>query len=361
MAKTVYLHVGFHKTGTTSLQRALKKHDSDLASQNIDYISGTSDNSHAIAWSLSRRTWGWKNQGGAKISTKVWDRAVKRLKRSRKNVLLSSEFFSEINQEQIEKIGKDLVGSDVKIIFTWRPLKKLLISSYQQYLKYGIKSDLDEWLHSILDNPPESKITPTFWKRHLHGEVIENWAKVFGAANISLIVASESDHDFIFSAFENVISIKPGTLSNDDEFLNRALNSEEIALLLQINKTFPRELGWDSYENSIRLGAIEKLSSSKPLNPSAERLLLPNWSRDVIEKIETNQHKKIEGLGIAIIGNFIGSANDPVKYGENSKLESVSIESAAQAIIGAGRQSLKLWRIRQLVRESLIRIVRKFR
>ena len=361
MAKTVYLHVGFHKTGTTSLQRALKKHQSDLANQNIHYITGSSDNSHAIAWSLSRRTWGWKNQGGAKISTKVWDRAVKRIKRNRKNVLLSSEFFSEINQEQIEKIGKDLAGFDVKIIFTWRPLKKLLISSYQQYLKYGIKSDLDEWLHSILDNPPESKITPTFWKRHLHGEVIENWAKVFGAANISLIVASESDHDFIFNAFENVIFINPGTLSNGDEFLNRALNAEEIALLLQINKTFPRELGWDAYENSIRLGAIEKLSASKPLNPSAERLLLPNWSREIIEKIESNQHKKIEGLGITIIGNFVGSANETVKYGENSKLESVSIESAAQAIIGAGRQTLKYWRTRLLIRETLIRFVRKLR
>ena len=361
MAKTVYLHVGFHKTGTTSLQRALKKHQSDLAIQNIHYITGSSDNSHAIAWSLSRRTWGWKNQGGAKISTKVWDRAVKQIQKSRKNVLLSSEFFTEINQEQIKKIAKDLAGSEVKIIFTWRPLKKLLISSYQQYLKYGVKSDLEEWLHSVLDNPPESKITPTFWMRHLHGEVIENWAEIFGAANISLIVASESDHDFIFSAFENVISIKPGTLSNDDEFLNRALNAEEIALLLEINKSFPRNLGWDAYENSIRLGAIEKLSASKSLNPSAERLLLPNWSRKDIEKIETEQHKKMEDLGISIIGDFYGSVNDPVKYGENSKLRSVSIESAAQAIIGAGKQSLKLWRFRQLFNEVIRRLVRKIR
>ena len=63
MKKTVFMHVGFHKTGTTSLQRVLKCHENELRDQNIEYITSTNDAAHALAWSASRRIWGWKNQG----------------------------------------------------------------------------------------------------------------------------------------------------------------------------------------------------------------------------------------------------------------------------------------------------------
>ena len=182
MSKRVVAHVGFHKTGTTALQESFSKNSEELKALGIIYPDFGQKAHHRAAWALG-------------------------------TTLISSEFFCELDEEKINKFKADIKVDDVTIVFTLRPLVKLLSSSYQQYLKYGLTPTYEEWLHSVLDEPGVSKLTPTFWKRHEHGRVISQWAKVFGPENVLVVVADETQPTAIFEAFNSILGVPSGTLS----------------------------------------------------------------------------------------------------------------------------------------------------
>ena len=192
MNKKLVAHVGFHKTGTTALQESFSKNAEQLKALGINYPDLGQKAHHRAAWALAGRTWGWKNRGGVQTPITEWQKIVKSIKKGRGTTLISSEFFCELDEEKIQKFKADIKIDDVTIVFTLRPLVKLLSSSYQQYLKYGLTPTYEEWLHSVLDEPGVSKLTPTFWKRHEHGRVISQWAKVFGPENVVVVVADEA-------------------------------------------------------------------------------------------------------------------------------------------------------------------------
>ena len=80
MKKKVYLHVGFHKTGTTAIQESLYSHSDQLRNLGISYATKKGKANHREAWALSERYWGWKKRGGEKTSIVEWKKRVTYLK-----------------------------------------------------------------------------------------------------------------------------------------------------------------------------------------------------------------------------------------------------------------------------------------
>ncbi|NCW75952.1 MAG: hypothetical protein EBW13_04225 [Actinobacteria bacterium] len=150
--KRLIIHPGFHKSGTTALQESFALNRPLLREKGILYPPIGTKAHHRVAWALTQRPWGWSKRGGEKTPEKYWDRMSSRINGAKEEtVILSSEFFSEIDGERIRKIRSEIKGRDIQILFTLRPLAKLLPSSYQQYLKYGITVEYEDWLHAILD------------------------------------------------------------------------------------------------------------------------------------------------------------------------------------------------------------------
>jgi hypothetical protein len=142
------LHVGFHKSGTSALQESFAAQRGELQQAGVLYPSIGRKAHHRIAWALTQKAWGWKKRGGKVTSFKHFTKMARLINRSKSlKIVLSSEFFSELTPEKIQVIASTIKNREVKVLFTLRPLAKLLGSSYQQYLKYGIKADYVEWLH----------------------------------------------------------------------------------------------------------------------------------------------------------------------------------------------------------------------
>lgn len=56
---TLFLHVGMHKTGTTSIQRFLQKNKGDLKSRRLAYLDGPEANHSLLALSVfEEQAWG---------------------------------------------------------------------------------------------------------------------------------------------------------------------------------------------------------------------------------------------------------------------------------------------------------------
>jgi hypothetical protein len=336
--KELILHVGFHKSGTTALQESFHQNRKAILSEGVNYPSFGHKAHHRLAWSLSQKPWGWAKRGGERESTKLWEKAAAVIEKDgSEKVIISSEFFSELTGDQIRKIHSSFKNRNVKILFTLRPLAKLLPSSYQQYLKYGITADYEEWLHSVLDKPGESKINPTFWKRHFHGQVVARWADVFGAANITVLIVNEAQPTFLFEEINKFLGLPADTLKSADRGSNRSLTMEEIALLRELNQQFPKERDWDEYQVFIRNGYIRELTDHIKPAPDKARLLTPEWAVVKANEIGNQIKSELINSKVTIIGNLESLGNSQVPTGSSEYPTSIDIKTVAATMLQFNR------------------------
>ncbi len=333
--KKIIIHPGFHKTGTTALQQALTEARAEMRRASFHYPHIAGNAHHRAAWAIIEKTWGWKNRGGTLMEPIEWEKLLKRVKSNENTSIISSEFFSQANPTQIANLAQGLKGLDVQIIFTWRPLPFMLASSYQQYLKYGIEVSYSDWLDSIFRVHGESKLTPSFWQRNLHGDVVARWAETFGAESVSLISVDDSNPNFLYDSFAGLAGIPSGILKEPlKREMNRSLTFNEASLLLEINRTYPKDRNWNSYELFVRRGNIRALTGTDKYEISDEKIMTPDWAIAKAAELNSQSVEQIKSLGIKVVGNLERSDFSKIPSGLNSPVTTISIESAARAMIG---------------------------
>ena len=340
--RRLIIHAGFHKSGTTALQEAFDAQREELKAAGIIYPNIGRRAHHRVAWALTGRTWGWGKRGGEKTSIKHWEQLAKSINSSdEETILISSEFFSELDGDAIRKLFSDIKGRKVQAVFTVRPLVKLLASSYQQYLKYGIKADYEEWLHSVLDTPGESKITPTFWSRHFHGRVVGKWVDVLGSQAVTVIIVDESHPEFLFDSINAYLGLPQGLLKSQETGSNRSLTMEEIALLLDINRRFPQEREWDEYEIFIRNGYIRTITDVVAPSPESGKLLTPQWAIDKGNEIGAVNKRELIATHARIIGDIESLDRAQVPEGNSVYPTNISIGVVAQAMVAFDKELVR--------------------
>jgi hypothetical protein len=351
MPKELILHVGFHKSGTSALQETFAAQREQLQAAGVLYPSIGRKAHHRIAWALTQKAWGWKKRGGEVTSFKHFTRMARSINRSNSSkIVLSSEFFSELTTEKIQVIASAIKNREVKVLFTLRPLAKLLGSSYQQYLKYGTKADYVEWLHSVLDEPGVSKINPTFWQRHMHGDVVARWVEVFGKDNVTVLIANEQRPEFLYESLDEYLGLAPGFLKPQVTGSNRSLSLEEVSLLLELNRRFPKERQWNEYLIFIRNGYIRQLTDHVPLKEGSKKLLTPKWAVEKANALATESKKKIKDLGVKVYGDIETLDSATVPEGEPEYSSSIDIATVAQAMLGFDKKLSRKVPLRWLVR-----------
>ena len=360
--KRLIIHPGFHKSGTTALQESFALNRPLLRENGIFYPPIGSKAHHRVAWALTQRPWGWNRRGGERTPEKYWDRMASRINGAKEEtVILSSEFFSEIDGERIRKIRNEIKGRDIQILFTLRPLAKLLPSSYQQYLKYGITIEYEDWLHAILDKPGESKVSPTFWKRHSHGKVVARWVDIFGKSNVTLLIVNEAQPTFLFDEINKFLNLPTGSLNAAPSGSNRSLTMEEISLLLELNRQFPKERVWDEYEVFVRAGYIRHLTDHVPPAADKARLLTPQWAVDKANELGKVIQKELLGTGVKIIGDVDSLGNSVVPIGTSSYTDSIDIKTVAAAMMVFDKETINRMPLGWLKSNLILRLRKRLK
>jgi hypothetical protein len=360
--KELILHVGFHKSGTTALQESFAKQRDEMQREGVLYPSIGKKAHHRVAWALTQKPWGWKAKGGEKTPFKTFSRMARLINlSSSKKILLSSEFFSELEPGQIQKLASSIRDRQIKVLFTLRPLAKLLGSSYQQYLKYGTKADYSEWLHSVLDEPGVSKINPTFWRRHLHGDVVAKWTETFGKENVTVVIADEQRPDFLYESVNNYLGLPAGFLKAQATGTNRSLSLEEVTLLLEINRLFPKDREWNEYLIFIRNGYVRQLTDHVPLKEGSKKLLTPSWAIAKANQLSAESKKKIVELGVQVLGDLDSLDKASVPEGEPEYATSIDIATVAKAMLAFDKQLSRKIPVPWLVRWTSLELLRRFK
>jgi hypothetical protein len=361
-SKQLILHVGFHKSGTSALQESLHLQRQEMLVQGVHFPYDGRKAHHRLAWALTQKPWGWKNRGGETTPFRHFSKTMRQINRSKvPKVVLSSEFFSELNVNQIRVLKSAVNNREVKIVFTIRSLVKLLPSSYQQYLKYGIKADYERWLHSVLDEPGVAKLTPTFWQRHLHADVVQRWCEAFDSDAVSVIVVDESRPEFLFEAFNELLELPNGLLKPQPTGSNRSLSLEEVSLLLEVNKSFPKDRQWKEYLFFVRQGLVRNLTDHIPVAQGSSKILTPKWAIDKANVIGNTSIEVIKGLGVNIVGSIESLKDAQIPEGEIAYSGSIDIQTVTQTIISFNKAQIMRVPISWIVEKAIRKLRRMLR
>jgi hypothetical protein len=156
----IVLHIGTHKTGTTSLQATLARAGDALAAAGLHYVEGGREGRfahHPLAWAL---------HGRRKAPMSAWDgvRAELAQHKSAVNILSTEAFWFEDPQSVRDALGE--VGA-VRVVAYLRRQDEFLQSLYKQSVSSGRKTDFPTWLTQMR-------------RRGDYLATLDAWARVFG-------------------------------------------------------------------------------------------------------------------------------------------------------------------------------------
>ena len=354
----LFLHVGFHKTGTTSLQDALNRNRAELLTQGLVYPKTRRFRAqHEFAWSAGQRGWGWKQFGGSQAGPGPARRMFRLIRSSKQDVIISSEFLSELTPPKIQKLISSIGDKDLRVIFTVRPVAKILPSAYQQEVKNGSKLTFDRWLERVLEPEQENRNKTRFWTRHSHHIEIAKWAGVVGKERITVIVADESKPEFLTDSFFKLVGADTSNfVESKKKIVNRSMDLAEIELLRRINAKFDRNLGWDEYVVGIRSTLVKTWTQSVLSENSPGKLANPEAFKQAIDKRVNEVTEGIRSLGVEILGD-VGSLSE-AKYGSNKIPSSIDIENLVDPILARTRlTTLDSYKASELVLIAIKRVV----
>jgi hypothetical protein len=219
-------------------------------------------------------------------------------------VMISSEFFSEADDAHAAAIMDRLDRRRTHVVLTLRPLSRILASQWQQFVQNRIRIGYLEWLREVLCDPGMCALTPTFWTRHRHDELVVRWAEAAGADRVTVVVLDDSDRRMLLSTFERILALTSGTLRPPDLAANRSLTFPEVEFVRAFNAAYDAE-GWseEDYFHFVRFGAVRHLQGRVP--PADEpRILTPRWAVEACLAIQEAMVGAIAASGVRVVGDL---------------------------------------------------------
>ncbi len=299
----VLLHIGVHKTGTTSIQAALAAARPQLADQGVVYAGVTGSHYHAAAAVVGRQL-GW-DKGGRLIDISTWDDLVQEVRATPSKVVISSELLCEATPEVAQRIVSDLRAERVRVLITLRPLESLLPSNWQQYVKTGLATPYEEWLGEILKGSQGKARTPSFWKRNDHGDLVRKWVDVVGAERVGVLVVDTSRPTSLYESFDEIIGLSKGTLRKDDSAAsNRSLTASEVEVIRRLNVEIRSTMDYRVYHRLFRHGGLLELVERRHPPADEPKLTTPGWAVARAREFSAEAVEAIKSTGAVVFGDL---------------------------------------------------------
>lgn len=287
--KDVYIHIGFEKTGTTTLQTFFKDNEALLQKAGFSYLCDNSKpyfegiGHFPIAGCFHSERPKFISEHKFRPSSEVLDALRKDIEQCQKHVILSCEHFSSRlhNLKYLKVIRASLPGRNVRIICYLRRQDDMALAAFSTMILSG---HIDPFSISEVIKP-----TADYFN---YNKICSLWASVFGTDNV---IVREFDRESLKDAdirydFLNLLNIDPGGFRFGED-KNISLDATQLEALRVVNKHLDdhhgdnRDLSHSSQD--IRWLLAKYLPRGKPLHSMlAERdreVILSHFQRSNIE------------------------------------------------------------------------------
>ena len=295
--RAVLVHIGPHKTGTTTIQAAFHASRESLAAQGVVYAGG---GRRPILAVLALR--GARGTRDAVPDMGHWSGLVDEARNAPGRVVISNEAFSDASPRTIGRLVGDLGSERIHIVATLRPFASILPSQWQQFVKGGLTVSFDDWLREVMD-PDDPARRKVFWRRHQHHELVARWVEAVGPDRVTVIVLDD-DPDRLPRLFEGLLGLREGTLLEHAAIRNRSLTWSEAEAIRAINRAFDAA----DYPAALQTRLVARGVSPRVLrrepDPEEPRIELPAWA---VERVAMVGREIVAGLlesHVRIIGDL---------------------------------------------------------
>ena len=329
---TRLVHIGPYKTGTTAIQAAFHLARKSALAQGVQYAGYGRQPMTAVMAGIGKPSpWASDRKPPNRA---VWRQLVGEIRgSSARQVVLSSESFSDAEPEAIRRVVEELGNERVHIAVTLRPLAKVIPSQWQQYVQNRLVEPFDSWLDAIL-NKPRGTVTPTFWFRHRHDELIKRWVDVVGPDRVTAIVLDDRDHGLAYRAFEELTGLTAGTLVPDAQLSNRSMTLAEIEVIRAFNIAYKEAaLPPVLYQRVMRTGAAQLMERRTPAADEG-KVELPPWAVDPVARIARDIVEGIAATGVRVVGDLESLSTASTNRTDAPPVVHVTPDVAAAAAMG---------------------------
>ncbi len=296
MKRKLYLHIGSAKTGTKSIQDFMYSNRDTLSKFNIYYPDFTISSKH-IPFSLYFEIGNKESLDDFQKNDEQFaktENEFKIIKASAKDILISSEIlFAYADQEKLLRMKEAFPEFEFRIICYLRRQDLFIESSYNQHVKVGNTSSLEEfikwrncnWLDRLLvykeifgsDN---IIIRPFERSQFVNQDLIDDFLNILNINNLEKFIKPDHERNVSFRP-EIVKMIKMINTSGLD------IDKIEIFRYFKENMVNPYTFRKINYLNNKQRGQI--IDQYKESNDEIARLFLGKEQGSLFTEPETDQ------------------------------------------------------------------------
>lgn len=331
----VILHIGPHKTGTTSIQRSLHRMRDDLLRQHsIEYISDRQRINANLAIHAFRGRKSQHIEYGSIPRPLLWESVRDRILKA-PHSFISAESLSRLGDEEVDRLRMELREASVQIVVTMRPLARMIVSQWQQIVQNGPAPSLDEFAEGVLRGDfgaPNMQTHRDVVLGIQHDRMVRRWARVFGTDSLDLIVANDADPDQLFRGLADAVDL-PAAMMTGSKVMNRSLTWFEAELIRGTFARLERDGRLPILDQNRRLARIALgLKTGRQPPASEPKIMFPMHLTSEVGQRADALIATVHELGIRVHGDLSSLARQD-GVGVNFPVGQVPAELAAHAAL----------------------------
>jgi hypothetical protein len=299
VSRPVHLHVGVAKSGTTYLQGILFDNKALLAENGVLY-PGTRRGDHFLA-SMDLRESGFAGHDYPRAQG-MWRRLVDEANAFAGATVISHETLARTPRNLVRTAVDAFDSDDVRVVVTARDLARQIPAVWQEGVKNRLEGGYRDFLDGILRSEQGRERVGGFWQPQYLPGVVERWADVVGADNVTVVTVPPpgADKQELWNRFSLALGLPPLTYVFPESGGNPSLGVVESELLRRLNGKLP-DIGWPEYEARIKKRFAERTLVT--FSGSA-RLQVPDDYRDEVAAVGVEIVEALAASGCRVVGDL---------------------------------------------------------
>jgi hypothetical protein len=302
VARTVHLHIGTPKTGTSYLQHVLFHNRRLLQRHGITYPAPRFDAHFLAALDLMRMPWG----GLEAQAIGAWDALAAKVRRANGEAVISHEILATASRAQIGRALDSLghgSGTEIHLVLSVRDLVRQIPAEWQENVKHRAALSYGAFLDQIQDPRRVGRIPTWFWGVQEIPDILDRWGHDLPPEHIHVVTVPPAGDspELLWKRFVEAFGLDGIPLQLDGERVNPSLGAAETTLIRRINRAANEELEPALYRPLVRELLAHQTLSRRTRSP---RLALPPdvhpWASALAESWIT----EIRARGYDVIGDL---------------------------------------------------------
>lgn len=249
-SRSVVLHIGLPKTGTTYLQRVLHANRPTLRAQGLLYPGSRPDHFLPAQDVLERPFRGHEDERAAG----TWQETVREVADWPGTALISHETFTVASAEQVQTIVGAFADRPVEVVVTARDLARQLTANWQETIKNGRSLSLSDYVGRARARADDDDPGSGFWFWQDLVGVLRRWQQAVPADRLHLVTVPPrgTGPGQLWHRFAEVLQVDLTPDQVADSSANASLGMVETEFLRRLNTELADTVEWPAYRAYVK-------------------------------------------------------------------------------------------------------------